>query len=212
MCYNRVMSNVRQVILETLSQRGAVPLDELARAARHSTLAMRYHLGLLIGEGLVVAQDVARRGVVGRPQLLYALADSGHESLPKQYHQLAEQLVQEIVETQGPKEARAMLRRVGRRTAESAPPIRRGASLDARVQRAADFLSERGYFARVTKTDNALELRMCNCPYRSVAQAHREVCEMDVAMVGALVNAPMKMTQCLANCDCACNFIIRKSK
>jgi len=206
------MPTVRQTILETLGARGALPLDELARAARHSKLALRYHLTQLLDEGLVVSQDVAHRGVVGRPQLLYTLADGGHEQLPKQYPQLAEQLVTEIVETLGPKQARALLRRAGRRAAEAANPLRRGAGVEARVNRAAAFLSERGYFAHVEKTDGDLILRVRNCPYRQVVHQHREVCELDLALVDALVDAPLKMTQCLAHCDCACSFTIRKSK
>ncbi len=206
------MSTTRQVILETLSTNGPLPLKDLARTARQSKLALRYHLTRLMDEGLIVSQDTVHQGVVGRPELLYALADDGHERLPKQYHQLAEELVEEIIETLGPKQARVLLRRAGRHVAESATPLRRGAGIEARVNRAAAFLSERGYFARVEKADGDLMLRVCNCPYRRVAREHREVCEMDLALVDALVDAPMKMTQCLANCDCACNFLIRKSK
>lgn len=206
------MANIRQVILETLSQRGPLPIEEIAQSARHSKMAMRYHLTLLLNEGLVVPQDAARRGMVGRPQMLYALADDGQERLPKQYHQLAERLVDEIVETLGSKEASAMLRRAGRRAAESAPPLRRGAGVQAQLNRAVEFLSERGYMARWEKSDGELALRVCNCPYRRVAREHRQVCEMDAAMIGALVDAPMKMTSCMANRDCACSFVIRKQK
>ncbi|MBI5302254.1 MAG: hypothetical protein HY868_08960 [Chloroflexi bacterium] len=206
------MSTVRQTILETLSTRGPLPLEELARDAAHTPMALRYHLARLMNDGQVVLQDAAHRGVVGRPQLLYALADEGHEELPKQYHQLAEQLIAEIIETQGPKQARVMLRRAGRRAAEAATPLRQGAGIQARVNRAAAFLSARGYLARVEKSNGDLLLRVCNCPYRRVAREHREVCELDIALVDALVDAPMKMTQCLANCDCACSFVIRKPK
>jgi predicted ArsR family transcriptional regulator len=206
------MTDVRQTILETLNERGAQSLDALARAARHSKMAVRYHLSLLMDEGLIARQEAERRGVVGRPQLRYALAEGGRERLPKQYPQLAEQLLDEIVETMGEKEARTILRRAGRRAAETAPPLRRSAGLEARVARAADFLSARGYMARWEKSNREFILRVCNCPYRQVAREHRQVCEMDNAMIVALLDAPIKMNTCAASDECGCTFTIARSK
>lgn len=206
------MSNPRQVILETLNQRGPLPISELARAARHSPLAMRYHLALLIEEALVVADQVDRRANVGRPQMLYALADRAHEHLPKQYNWLAEQLLEEIGDSLGTKEKRALLRRAGKRLAAAAPPLRRGARVETRLERAADFLTERGYMAQWEKTDGAYALRICNCPYRQVALAHREVCDMDVAMIGGLMETPIRMSGCIANQAGKCSFVVKPNE
>ena len=203
------MSRTRQIILETLSRRGALPLDEIARAARHSPMATRYHLGLLVDDGLVVAKGSARREIVGRPQVLYALAERAHAQLPKQYEALAEQLLEEIVRALGEKETRVLMRRVGRRLAETVPPLRRSARIETRLNRAADFLSARGYLARWEKSDDALTLCVCNCPYRGVALMHRQVCEMDIALIGALVDLPIRMSRCIANQDAQCAFVVK---
>ncbi len=203
------MSDTRRVILETLSQRGMLPIDEIARAARHSVIATRYHLALLVDEGAVVAEKVAHTANVGRPQMLYALADRAHERLPKQYDSLAENLLAEISQTLNEKDTRAILRRAGKRLASTAPTLRRGARLETRLERAVDFLSARGYLARWEKTNRELALNVCNCPYRQVALAHREVCEMDVALIGELLELPMKLSQCIANQDRCCSFIVK---
>jgi predicted ArsR family transcriptional regulator len=115
------MSNPRRVILETLSQRGPLPLAEIARAARRSPLATRYHLRLLVDAGWIVANTVAHRASVGRPQVLYTLAEPAHAQLPKQYDSLAAQLLGEMIRACGEKETRALLRRAGRQLAETAP-------------------------------------------------------------------------------------------
>lgn len=203
------MSDTRRIILETLSQRSMLPIDEIARAARHSVIATRYHLALLVAEGVVVAKKVARTATVGRPQMLYTLADRAHERLPKQYDSLAENLLAEISHTLNEKDTRAILRRAGKRLASTAPTLRRGARLETRLERAVDFLSTRGYLARWEKTNRELALSVYNCPYRQVALAHREVCEMDVALIGALLELPMKLSQCIANQDHCCSFVIR---
>jgi predicted ArsR family transcriptional regulator len=64
--------------------------------------------------------------------------------------------------------------------------------------------------ARWEQTSSELRLNVCNCPYAQVAQAHREVCDMDHAMIGALLDAPLKMTLCIAHQDGQCRFIIPK--
>ena len=205
------MSNTRQIILETLSQRGPLPLEEIARAVRRTPLATRYHLGLLIGDGLITANEVARCARVGRPQALYTLADSAHAHLPKQYDALATQLIAEITHACGEKETRALLRRAGRRLAETAPPLRRGARIEARLNRAVDFLCARGYLARWEKSDNPATLGVCNCPSRQVTFAYRQVCEMDIALIGRLLESPLQMTHCIADQDAQCIFVVKPS-
>lgn len=203
------MSNTRRIILETLSQRGPLPIGEIARAVRHSPLATRYHLGLLIDEGLVQADQVDHRANVGRPQALYALADQAHEHLPKQYNWLAMHLLDEIGDSLGKKEKRALLRRVGKQIANIAPVLRKSSRIETRLQHATDFLQEHGYLARWEKIDSEYAVYVCNCPYRQVALEHREVCDMDVALIGELLKMPMKMTTCLANQGSSCSFIVR---
>jgi len=203
------MSNPRQVTLETLSQRGPLPLDEIARAIRRSPLATRYHLGLLIGEGLVAAENTVHRQLVGRPQMLYTLAERAHTHLPKQYDTLAEELLAEVMRTFGEKEARALLRRAGRRLAETASPLRRGARIETRLNRATDFLSARGYLARWEKSEGDATLRIGNCPYHHIAFAHRQTCEMDLALIGGLLELPMKMTHCIVHQDSQCVFVVK---
>ena len=204
------MSKIRQTVIETLSQQGPLSVEEIARAAHVSTIAMRYHLTLLARQGMIVQRDAAHRGGVGRPQMLYALAEDAREHLPKKYPALAAQLLDEVTETLGDKEARAMLRRAGRRAAMTAPPLRRGAGTQARIHRATKFLSERGYMARWEKSNGEFLLNVCNCPYRQVAQEHRQVCDMDVALIGTLLDAPLKMTYCIARDDGQCQFVVSK--
>ncbi len=200
------MSKARQVILETLSQRAPLPVDALARAARHSVMATRYHLALLMDEGLVVAQDVAHHERVGRPQVLYSLADDAHTHLPKAYDLLAGQLLAELGRTLSDKDQAALLRRAGKRLAATAPAVRRGARIETRLERAADFLTERGYMAQSFKSAGEYALSVCNCPYREIALTHHAICEMDIALVSALMDMPMRMTQCIARQDGRCTF------
>ncbi|MDE3090033.1 MAG: ArsR family transcriptional regulator, partial [Chloroflexota bacterium] len=130
------MRNIRQAVIEMLSQSGPLPVAEIASAARVSTMALRYHLALLAREGLIVQKETLHRGNVGRPLRVYALADRAHERLPKNYNALTAQLLDEVTDTLGAKDARAMLRRAGRHVATAAPPLRSGAGIGTRMNRA----------------------------------------------------------------------------
>ncbi len=195
------MPGVRQAIIETLGAHGALSLGEMAHAVNLTKMAARYHLGLLLREGLVTARECEHCGTVGRPPMLYALAEPARERLPKQYDVLAAALLDEIAETRGPEQARGLLRGVGRRLAATAPPLREGMGLEARLTRAAKFLSARGYSAAVD--GDALVAR--NCPYRAVAREHPDVCELDLALVAALLRVPVAVTG-----GDECRFVITK--
>jgi predicted ArsR family transcriptional regulator len=206
------MSKTRQIILEVLSQRGPLPIGEIARAAHHSPMALRYHMTQLIAEGLVEVKDVAHRESVGRPVIRYALADKASERLPKQYDQLAVQLLDEINETLGEKDKRALLRRVGRRMAKTASAKwRKTARIEWRLERTVEFLMARGYMPHWEKHNGEHTLHICNCPYRQVALEHRQVCDMDIAMIAELLATPAKMKCCIANHDGQCVFSVKLS-
>lgn len=199
----------RSVILQTLSQRGALTLDELARVAQRSPLATRYHVGLLVAEGLLMADDAARDARVGRPPRVYALTARAHARLPQQVDWLVAQMLDEWADALSEKKARARLRRIGRRLAALAP-LARSTRLGARLTRAVDFLSARGYPARWEKDGGDYVVRVAHCPYAGVAQTHPMVCEIDLALFGALMQVSFKLTQCLARQDAECVFVIQR--
>ncbi len=201
------MRTIRQTVLETLGQRGPLNVQELARATHLSIMATRYHLGLLARERLIAPEEIVHCGRVGRPQIVYTLTDEAHARLPQQYEWLAAQLIAEIAQALGGKETRALLRRAGRRIAGGMHAAAPGGAIQTRLRRTAKLLSARGYMARVDNaTETAGALVVCNCPFRSVASEHRELCELDRALVIALLDAPAQMTRCLANADDQCRF------
>lgn len=203
------MLNVRQTILEILSQHGPLGIEEIARATHLSKMAARYHMGLLERAGLVSAYGRESHRSVGRPKLRYKLSEQAHELLPKRYDAFAALLLDEVTRRLGSKRACELLRRVGRRVAAAAPPLDRGAGTAVRLKRLVKFLSPRGYRASWERTGDGYELVMHDCPYRQVAQAQPCVCEMDRALIGALLGMPFAMTTCIAARDAECHFVTK---
>jgi predicted ArsR family transcriptional regulator len=200
------MSQIRQSILELLSKRGPLALQEIAKAVERSPLATRYHIGLLIDGGLIGESTVEHAGSVGRPQLLYSVAQCAAEQFPKKYDALAGELLAEVTRALGNEATTALLRRMGRRQARLALPIKPNARIETRLNRATRFLCERGYLAHWDASDDQFLLSICNCPYQSVVKTQRRVCEMDVAMIGALMATPPRVADCIADRSARCVF------
>ncbi len=180
------MPGVRQAIVESLNARGALSLDDIARAVNLSNLATRYHLGLLIRAGLVLALPGVCAGQVGRPRMRYVLTERARDELPKQYDRLAIAVLDQALQMWGRDASIQLLRRAGESLAAdcaAAAKLRREPSMNARIRRTAGFLSARGYAASV----DGSQLVVHNCPYAAVEREHPEICELDLGLVSALL-------------------------
>lgn len=202
-------SHPRSIILQMLSQRGPLTLEQLARAVQRSPLATRYHLDVLIAQGIVAPSHVAHRARVGRPQTLYALTPRAYAYLPQQYAWLAQQLLEELARAYGERELRAAFQRIGRRLADMASFPYPTTRLHTRVKRTVNFLCARGYAARAEHANDGWMITVHHCPYQHIARATRAVCELDLALLDALVQVPFKMTRCIARQDAACVFVLQ---
>ena len=85
-----------------------------------------------------------------------------------------------------------------------------GMPVKERLQRASQTLSAYGYGAAVTHVEadggSATILETRNCPYGDLPQEHRELCQMDLALVSELVGQPCSHDQTLAHGDNCCTF------
>lgn len=185
-----------------------MPIEEIAHAANLSALAMRYHIGILQEQGLITAQDGEPSGV-GRPASRFALADCACAQLPQQYDWLSASLLDELNAAIGEKRTRSFLRDTGKAAAHTAA-LPKNATPRKRVERAAKFLNQRGYMATWKQTADGLTINLCNCPYQDVARQHPELCELDSAMIGELVGAPVEMQCCMLSQSRTCEFKISK--
>jgi predicted ArsR family transcriptional regulator len=119
------------------------------------------------------------------------------------------QLLDELARTYGDRELRAVLRRIGRRLAEATPLPRAQTRGHTRAARAVEFLCTRGYAARLEKSKGEWLIRIYHCPYQNVMHYQRAVCELDLALIGALVQTSLKMTHCLARQEAECVFVLQ---
>lgn len=199
------MSKIRKSILDTLSRQGPLPVREIARAVQCSEMTVRYHLAVLARSSCITAASQRPRQTVGRPQLIYGLTENACEELPKHYSGLAMELLGEITALVGRKKTRLLLHRIGQRAAGH---VSAKGDAEARIRQTARWLSARGYMADWKKQDGQVRLRVHNCPFRQVVRSYSEVCEIDLAMLSALLGWDPRAMQCHPSDDAVCEFVL----
>ena len=206
------MQPTRQKIVELLKERGRATVEELADAVGLTQMAVRHHLNVLQAENLVAASSVRRKSHPGRPQQLYALTEAANELFPEEYYHLADYLLDEVKASLGKAGLDELLRRIASRMAAEAPPMRPGQRLEEHLDRAVQFLGQKGFTARwEVAGDKTIFIRMLTCPYRQVAREHNEVCHLDMQIIKEMLNVdPVRLT-CMANGDEYCTYRINQS-
>jgi predicted ArsR family transcriptional regulator len=171
-------SDVRVRMLKELLQ-GERDISELIQATGLRSGSVRYHLNILIGDGLVEKFTRHQEGDVGRPPLRYRLRPAGiAQGLPlRQYRLLSEVLLDVIRGSLSPAEQERALygagKQVGRRLIEAVASEADVAEWDAdlfvRV-----FLQEAlprmgSLTTVVDRTEAAVQYRAMTCPFQELA-------------------------------------------
>ncbi|MCC6316930.1 MAG: hypothetical protein IT361_04485 [Gemmatimonadaceae bacterium] len=189
----RLLFGETQARLLALLRRGPRSIMSLAQALGITDNAVRLHVTELRRDALV--DDVGvDRDTGGKPARLYGLTGKGEELYPKAYALVLNELVAELVRTQGHEGAIDLLRGVGTRLA----PARGGSSsetsdLESRVSAAAAALRDLGAdIDTVPLNGGGWRLQGYACPLTAVTGAHREVCEVVRTIVAAIAGQPVE--------------------
>jgi predicted ArsR family transcriptional regulator len=197
-------------VLELLKRNGQQTVAQLHRILDVSCVAIRRHLEALESEGLV--EQTARALGRGRPAHLYALTEAGHELFPRNYQQLASQLLEAVLAELGPTAVerlfahrrRALARQYARRTL--------GRGLPELARELAAIQDENGYMARCERADEDRYLvREHNCAISGVAAAHPSACrhELDLFRQLAGPGVDVERVSHIQSGDRECAYVLR---
>ncbi len=174
----------------TLLRRSNRTVEDLARALDLTDNGVRAHLAVLERDGIVRQRGSVRRSSGGgKPAYVYELTQEGEDLFPKAYEPTLRWLLDILSERLGPDESEARLRSVGRRLVEgkTVPTD----STRARLEAAADVLSELGGLAELEEQDGTLIIRGYGCPLAAVTPDHPEVCRLAEALVAEVAGVPV---------------------
>ncbi|WP_044872916.1 HTH domain-containing protein [Pseudomonas sp. LFM046] len=182
-----------------LYQPGGMSIDELANHLAVTRTAIRQHLAALERDGLILRGETRPTG--RRPEQLYVLSSGGRELFPRQYHLLADLLIGEVAGLIGHDALVRLMRGLGRRLAAE---MERQVVDEARI---AQHMHEAGYEAEVFfRSTGEPEIVAHNCIFHHLAVTHPEVCELDLALIGALGGGEVEHVECMVRHGHVCRF------
>lgn len=206
------MQETRQMILETLRERGQATVDDLvnaitARTAHEITaVTVRHHLDILRGEDLVTAPDIRHRGAPGRPQYVYALTEKATDYFPNNYQNLASALLNEIKATLPPSQINVIVENMADQMASAVHKT--DLPIELRLDQVVAYLNKQGYDASWEQNAEGYILRTHNCPYRQIVDQHEELCGLDARLIAALVGIVPRRLGSIAQNDNSCTFLL----
>jgi len=192
-------------ILEYMKRNGSATIKDLEQLLGITTTAVRQHLNTLQVEGYIERKAVHMG--VGRPHHTYTITEKVQEVFACHCDDLAMTLLEEVFALEGKEQAALLLARVSNRLASRYASSVRSTILQERVGELADALHVRGVLTDVETTDeNTIILHTYNCPYHELAQEHREICEMDKAMLQQVLGSEVNLSNCMMDGYQSCAF------
>jgi predicted ArsR family transcriptional regulator len=175
--------------MDYLAIHGSATPGEIGRSLKMPSVNVRHHLSVLQEQGAVQVSGEIRLEGRGRPARLYVLSSQAEEH---NLDRLSGLLLDEIVAVPSA-EPHSRLERIARKLAGDAPADSR-ASLTSRLYQAVSRLNELHYQARWEAHAAAPHLILGRCPFGAIIAAHPELCQMDAAMIEALLKVPVAQT------------------
>ncbi len=188
---------------------GSPPLtvSDLIKNAGVTRTAVTEQLNELVAAGFVkrTAEKLPGRG---RPHHLYSAASSALLLLVAgNQHLVVPAIWRAIVEIGGDPLMRDVVQRVTRRIADHYRPRITGRTPKDRLRQITRLLTAEGHEVEVSENgDGQLVMRKRSCPFISMFEDTRTVCEVDLDLITDLVGAPVRQIACRHDGAPCCAF------
>jgi predicted ArsR family transcriptional regulator len=202
--------STRDQILRLLRTRGPQTASHLAQALGLTLMGALRQLHALTAEGLV--KRGAQRQPKGRPIFLYELTGAGFDRFPRNYHALANQLLDVVASTGGARKVDSLFAgRMDQLYAKFAPRMA-GKDLAGRVAELAKIQDETGYMATWEKVKGGYLLREQNCAIYRVACRFQQACQYEIELFRRLLDANITRLDHQVKGDLQCTYFVRERK
>ncbi|WP_422418781.1 helix-turn-helix transcriptional regulator [Pseudomonas sp. GZD-222] len=199
------LGRTQQDLLSALLYRAAgMSIEELASQLAVTRTAVRQHLAALERDALVVRGDLRATG--RRPEQLYRLSEHGRELFPRHYHLLANLLIDEVASLIGHEALVKLMRSLGEKMAADLSATR----LDE--QQIAAHMKVVGYESEVFfRSGEPAQIVAHNCVFHQLAEAHPQICELDLALIGSLGGGDVQHLECMLRGGQVCRFQLTRN-
>lgn len=198
-------------LLDLLRTHGTLSIAEAATATDVTATAVRQRLNRLMKQGLV--ERVKNTRGRGRPEHRYSPTEKAKRQAGNNYADLAQVLWQELRNLPDAEIRRGLLQRIADQMTRLYRDDLTGTTVADRMESLKEVFADRRVPLEVTtvpgvdgQLSNLPVLKIVDCPYPELAARDRSVCAMEKQMFEALVDQPMRLSQCRLDGHSCCQF------
>lgn len=176
----------RNKIIMTLKKKGEMTVDDLSEIIKITPMGVRQHLLILERKGLV--EYVTKKQGVGRPGFIYKLTESAENLFPKNYENLALDILMDIEEREGREKIMEIFRRRKKKLFnERIGILSEKVGLMGKIKTLAEIMDKDGGMIEIDENERYYKLMQYNCPLHKVAKRYREACINDYELLRDLI-------------------------
>lgn len=201
------MPKSRRLILVALKEHGNMTADALATMLNISAVAVRRHLENLKHADLIQYEEV-RQGM-GRPSFVYSLTSKANHIFPRNYEDLAHDMLDAIRDLYGQEAVDAIFAKRFKKIKAAYSPQINAQTLTGRLEQLVELRRSDGYMASwATSDEDIFVLTELNCPIQNVAEGCCQACEQDLQLFSDLLDANVTRQDHLIQGDHACSYMV----
>jgi predicted ArsR family transcriptional regulator len=200
------IADVQSKILTLLKERGEATMQEISSYLQVSYEAVRQQVKQLEISGLVRQKRRPNPAGVGRPLRYYSLSSTGEHFFPKQYANLAINLVDAVGDTLGTEALRQVLSAVTDSQVAAWEWRLAGLGLRDRLEALREFYLADDPYMEVVSEPQTLQLVERNCPYLNVALERPALCSTTVSTLTRLLGHRVTRVRRFQHGDGRCVF------
>jgi DeoR family transcriptional regulator, suf operon transcriptional repressor len=212
------VKGTRDEIVALLRERGECTVVALADAIGIAPAAVRRHLEILMGEGMVEYRSVKQ--TMGRPYFAYRLSGRVREAEANDYPRLLERLVSAVATLDpartaakdGPALLATLFDSMTEHMAEDYRPRVQGETIEERVSSLTQVLREEGIVERWERRPDGIHLTTSICPHRRAAVAAHGFCDSEARLIANLLGTDVEQTGRVVDGAPACEYLVRCSE
>ncbi|NOU22589.1 MAG: HTH domain-containing protein [Methyloglobulus sp.] len=206
---DQIGSRQRQILELLLEHKDGLCIDEIARALNISRNAVQQHIAVLELEGYLQVGELSK--TAGRPVRSYILTEAGINSFPKQYAWFSKLMLADLKNEIGPEAFQRYMYKLGDNLSQSYKYRFTGKKLDERREELLKIMDTLGFKTGSKADSNGSDpttIKAYNCIFHDLAQKHNEICKFDIALMTALLEKDVELTECMAKGSGVCCFKI----
>jgi predicted ArsR family transcriptional regulator len=193
-----------------LQKQDSDTVDRISTTVGLAPATIRRHLDILQRDQLVAYNEIRKK--TGRPKHSFYLTELGQETLPKHYDTLLGMVVRELagltVDDTREKNGQDILELVFANLSEDVVDRSSVApsndNMAQRLDGLLNHLQKEDFYPDAVVENTGLEIRLHNCPFRSVALQNEAVCALDLNIISSTLGFDVTRSECITEEGATC--------